>query len=97
MRWLEDSIVAKGSNDPKTPEEWIKRFLKAAEQRRTTAESLNEQGMYVDQAYLTGYVVECALKALVINDTPVSDRESTLDDLTRGTASHDFLSGPFHK
>ena len=46
--------MAKRSNEPKTPEAWIKRFIKAAEQRRTTSEDLNDQGKYVDLMYLTG-------------------------------------------
>jgi HEPN domain-containing protein len=82
--------VASQSSEPKTPEEWIKRFLKAAQQRYTTSEHLNDQGMYVDQMYLTGYVVECALKALILKDTPDSDRQAALDDLRRGAAAHDY-------
>jgi len=75
---------------PRSPEEWIKRFIKAAEQRRTTSEDLNDQGKYVDQMYLTGYIVECALKALVLSATPRSKRQPVLDEVTRGAASHDF-------
>ena len=77
-------------NEPRTPEEWIRRFLKAARERYATSEFLHEKGLFVDQAYLTGYVVECALKALILHDTPRSDRETTLESLRRGAASHDF-------
>jgi hypothetical protein len=82
--------MALKKNEPRTPEEWIKRFLKAAQQRYTTAEFLHAQGMFIDQAYLTGYVVECALKALILNDTPRSSRQEALDSLRRGASSHDF-------
>jgi hypothetical protein len=78
------------SRDPKTPEQWIKRFLNAAKQHYTAAEQLNKAGMIVDQLYLTGYVVECALKALILHDTPRSARMKTLDSMRRGTSSHDF-------
>ena len=58
---------------PRTPEEWIKRFLTAARERLTTSKLLHEKRRFVDQMYLTGYVVECALKALILHDTPESE------------------------
>jgi hypothetical protein len=82
--------VSSRSKEPKTPSEWIKRFLAAAQQRYTTAELLREKGLFVDQMYLTGYVVECALKALILHVTPESERQLTLEALSRGAASHDF-------
>jgi hypothetical protein len=32
--------MSRNRDDPRTPEEWIKRFLKAAQQRYTTSEFL---------------------------------------------------------
>jgi hypothetical protein len=76
--------------EPKTPDEWIKRFLAAAGQRYTTCEFLGKRGMFIDQMYLTGYVVECALKALILHDTPESKRQSAFEELSHGASSHDF-------
>jgi hypothetical protein len=83
-------LVARRSKEPKTPEEWIKRFIRAAEQRRDSAKRLEDASMFIDQMYLTGYVVECALKALIVNDASASDRRSALVDVTRGATAHDF-------
>jgi hypothetical protein len=75
--------------EPKTPDEWIKRFLAAAGQRFTTCEFLHDKRRLVDQMYLTGYVVECALRALILHNTPETERQSAFEDLSHGAASHD--------
>jgi hypothetical protein len=44
----------------------------------------------IDQIYLTGYVVECALKALILHDAPESKRQAVFEEFSHGAASHDF-------
>lgn len=47
-------------NDP-----LVKKLLKAADQRFTSAEFLLATPMRLDSIYLAGYTVGCALKALI--------------------------------
>jgi hypothetical protein len=82
--------MATQAREPKSPEEWIKRFLRAAQQRYTTAKFLHSARYLVHQMYVTGHVVECALKALILHDAALSNRKQTLEDLTRGAVSHHF-------
>ena len=82
--------MAKRRNEPKTANAWIKRFFTAAKQRYTTCELLNQRQLFVDQMYLTGYVVECALKALILHDAPKRERRRIHEEITRGAGCHDY-------
>jgi hypothetical protein len=82
--------VARRLSEPGTPEAWIRHFFKVAQQRYTTCELLNKYKLYVDQLYLTGYVVECALKALILHDAPRKERKGILEKITRGAGCHDY-------
>ncbi len=70
-------------------------FQRAAGQRFTTAEFLLGNGYTLDAMYLAGYTVECTLKALILEVTPVADRPGTLKKISSGKKMHDteILSG----
>jgi hypothetical protein len=64
-------------------------FLKAARQRLDTAEAIFEQlRINLEAQYIGGYVVECALKALIMERTAEPDHVPILYKLTHGAASH---------
>jgi HEPN domain len=65
-------------------------FRRAAAQRLTTAEFLLDNEYYLDSMYLGGYVVECALKALILARTPRNQRQQKCTIISRGTRGHDF-------
>jgi HEPN domain-containing protein len=67
-----------------------RKFLRAAKQRFASAKLLLEAGLPLDSAYLGGYVVECALKALILRRTSVSRREAAASEICRGAAGHDL-------
>lgn len=64
-------------------------FLRAAAQRLTAAQALFDMKLNLDAQYLGGYVVECAMKALILHRTPKSKREGTLQALSAGKKMHD--------
>jgi HEPN domain-containing protein len=70
-------------------------FQKVASQRLTTAETLLRLKLTLDAQYLGGYVVECSLKALVLQCTPDPGKPETLKRLTSGAKMHrpDVLLG----
>jgi hypothetical protein len=63
-------------------------FQKAAAQRLTTAETLLREKHTLDAQYLGGYTVECSLKALILELTPVADKEEKLKEITAGARMH---------
>ena len=69
-----------------------KAFWRAATQRLDAARLLLESqgGSHLDAVYLAGYVVECALKALILARTPAKNRAATCQELTSGAKPHNF-------
>lgn len=65
-------------------------FWRAASQRLQAASFLLESGIYLDAVYLAGYVVECALKALILERTPAPRRRQVGEELTSGARAHNF-------
>lgn len=63
-------------------------FQRAARQRLTTAEFLLANRYNLDAAYLAGYTVECTLKALILELTPVEDRSAALKQISSGSRMH---------
>ncbi len=63
-------------------------FQKAALQRLTTAEFLLRHGYTLDAMYLTGYAVECSLKALILEATSLAEREQMLKNISSGKQMH---------
>jgi HEPN domain-containing protein len=61
---------------------------RAAKQRLTTAEFLLRHGYALDAMYLGGYAVECTLKALILEVTPVSEREDVRQRISSGAKMH---------
>lgn len=72
-----------------------KAFWRAASQRLHAANLLIDSGIFLDAVYLAGYVVECALKALIFQRTPAARRREVCQELTSRRRSHNFdvLSG----
>jgi HEPN domain-containing protein len=64
-------------------------FQRAARQRLTTAEFLLENRYNLDAMYLAGYTVECTLKALILELTPVPDQAEMLKEISSGKKMHD--------
>jgi HEPN domain-containing protein len=56
----------------------------------TTAEFLLENGFTLDATYLGGYTLECTLKALIMELTPVSDKLATHKAITEGNKGHNL-------
>jgi HEPN domain-containing protein len=67
----------------------VQLFLRAAEQRLTSASILYENTMYLDAIYLSGYVVECSLKALLLSHVPLHERKSYTKERFHGAIAHD--------
>jgi hypothetical protein len=66
------------------------RFLRAALHRYEEAEFLLNKSAYTTAAvYLSGYAVECILKALILFNEPLSKNPSTMNSF-RGARAHDF-------
>ena len=63
-------------------------FQKAAAQRLTTAETLLREKHNLDAQYLGGYTVECCLKALILELTPITDKAEKLKEITSGARMH---------
>jgi hypothetical protein len=77
---------------------WVKRLRRVAGHRFEEARFLLDKGNYTTgAAYLGGYAVECALKALILsNDPPSTDPEETIAEFVAvGGKGHnfDFLIG----
>ncbi len=72
-----------------------KAFWRAASQRLQAANLLLESEVFLDAVYLAGYVVECAMKALILKRTPAAERRGLCEELTSGARAHnlDVLSG----
>ena len=70
-------------------------FLKIAAQRFTTVETLLREKLTLDAQYIGGYTVECALKALILHNTPAVDIAEKLKRISSGAAMHrvDVLLG----
>lgn len=67
-----------------------KSFWRAASQRLQAANLLLQSDFFIDAVYLGGYVVECALKALILERTPAARRREVCRELTSGSRSHNF-------
>lgn len=63
-------------------------FHKAAGQRLATAEFLLAEGYNLDAMYLGGYVIECSLKALILELTSAADRPTMLKEISSGSKMH---------
>ncbi len=71
------------------PDSEVQRFVRAAGQRLTAASLLLGRAN-LDAMYLAGYVVECALKALLLAWTPRRQREPLRQAFFRGAQGHDL-------
>jgi hypothetical protein len=70
-------------------------FQKAALQRLISAEVLLVERLNLDAKYLGGYTVECSLKALILERTPVANKADTLNKISSKATMHrlDVLLG----
>jgi hypothetical protein len=69
----------------------IRLFQRAAAQRLKAAELLFDHGFFLESIYIGGYVVECALKALILKRTPQSRYQAVWKQITEvGSKGHDF-------
>jgi HEPN domain-containing protein len=68
----------------------VRRFLRAARQRLTSASILFEHDMFLDCMYLAGYAVECALKSMILANVPLRSRRRYEATYFRGAVAHDF-------
>jgi len=64
-------------------------FQTAAAQRLMAAKTLFHQTLTLDAQYLGGYVVECSLKALILDKTPDTEKDDTLKKIIKGAKMHD--------
>ena len=64
-----------------------RRFYRVAYQRFEDGESLRDIQRWRACVYLTGYAVECILKALVLASTPAGQRRAVLETF-RGSVAH---------
>jgi HEPN domain-containing protein len=67
----------------------VRRFMRAAEQRLKEARFLLEHDFTTAAVYLSGYAVECGLKALLLSDEPSARNRETIK-LFRGARGHSF-------
>ena len=65
-------------------------WFRAAAQRLDAAKLLFEHSMYIDAAYLGGYVIECAIKGFLPGRVPLRRRQEFVETRFRGKKSHDF-------
>ena len=63
-------------------------FHKIAEQRFNAAETLLRAGLTLDAQYVGGYVVECSLKALIIELMDASNGPEQLKRICSGATMH---------
>jgi HEPN domain-containing protein len=68
----------------------IRKLVRAAKQRFESSEILFRNEAFHDSMYLAGYVVEIALKALVLTRIPISKRQLFERNALRGSRTHDF-------
>ncbi len=70
-------------------------FQKVALQRLSTAEALLRIKLTLDAQYIGGYALECTLKALILERTPVADKAKTLKKISSSAKMHrpDVLLG----
>ncbi|MCE9590218.1 MAG: HEPN domain-containing protein [Planctomycetes bacterium] len=74
-------------------------FMKAAAARLEVAVFLADNRYTLDSYYLTGYAIECSLKAIILTRTPVQERPATFLRVTSGKSMHNFevLKDELHK
>ena len=63
-------------------------FQKAAAPRLTTAATLLREKLTLDAQYIGGYVVECTLKARILELTPDPEKAVQLARITSGANMH---------
>src|SRR5260370_32384367 len=72
-------------------EQDIRLFQRAAAQRLRAAELLFDHNFHLESIYIAGYVVECALKALILKRTPQNRYRTVWKQITEvGSKGHDF-------
>lgn len=64
-------------------------FYRSARERLEDARFLHGSGRQTGAVYLAGYAVECMMKALILEGTPVSRHAAILDSF-RGQKAHDL-------
>lgn len=72
---------------PAAPE--ARRFYRCAARRSDEAKILLEAGSTTGAMYLSGYGVECMLKALILSTIPAGERAAMLNNF-RGAKAHEF-------
>jgi len=77
------------ARSPRSSQE-VRLFWRAALARQEEAGFLFENEFYTAAIYLAGYAVECALKALLLCNEPISKHEGVLRSF-HGGRGHDFL------
>ena len=72
-------------------------YLRAAKQRLEAADVLAEQAtarrkarLNLDAIYLSGYCIECCVKALILSRTPPRRRPALISKYFRGPRAHQF-------
>jgi HEPN domain-containing protein len=65
-------------------------LFRAAVVRLDSARVLFQADRGLDALYLSGYAVECGLKALILARTPSPKRLATLEEISQGARSHDY-------
>ena len=65
-------------------------FRRAAGQRLAAAETLFAADLTLDAYYVGGYVVECSLKAMILEATPAAGRSHMLRRISRGASMHRY-------
>lgn len=65
-------------------------WFRAAGQRLEAASLLLDHSIYIDAAYLGGFVVECAMKGFIIARVPPAKRRKYVETRFRGQRAHDF-------
>jgi hypothetical protein len=63
-------------------------FQRVAAKRLIAAETLLRETLTLDAQYIGGYTVECSLKALILEKTPVAQRPVKLKLITAGSKMH---------
>ncbi len=76
---------------PKTVE--ARRFYRVAFQRLDDGQVLLRKGVerYAASIYLTGYAVECIMKAQILSASPVASHPLILREQFRGSRAHDLF------
>jgi len=74
-------------------------FFRAASQRMVVAEFLSVSGFTLEAQYLGGYVIECSLKSVVMEQTPAGRRPAKLRAITISAMMHqpEVLLGELRK